>query len=133
MNQQYLFLILLAVAFVALIVLPGRQRKRMQAQTQAMHDSLTPGTKVMTTSGIHGTVLGLGDTTVDIEIAPGVPVTFERRAIMRVVEPSATTGTDGGATSTGLEPGGELPGDGLPGDGLPGDDLPDDGTAGPNR
>ena len=126
MNQQYLFLILLAVAFVALIVLPGRQRKRMQAKTQEMQESLRPGAQVMTTSGIHGTVSSLGDTTVTVDIAPGVPVTFERRAIMQVVQP--TTATDGGATSTDLHPGNELPGDDLPGD-----DLPGDGTAGPTR
>jgi preprotein translocase subunit YajC len=118
MNQQYLFLILLAVAFVALIVLPGRQRKRQQAQAQAMQESLKPGTRVMTTSGIHGTVLGLGEGTVEIEIAPGVPVTFERRAILQVTPP-AVTGTEGGATSTDLD--------------TPGDDTPGDGTAGPTR
>jgi preprotein translocase subunit YajC len=123
MNQQYLFLILLAVAFVALIVLPGRQRKRMQAKTQEMQDSLKPGVRVMTTSGIHGTVSSLGDTTVTVDIAPGVPVTFERRAIMQVTQPTAITETDGGATSTNVDPA----------DGTPGDDLPGDGTAGPTR
>jgi preprotein translocase subunit YajC len=122
MNQQYLFLILLAVAFVALIVLPGRQRKRQQAQAQAMQDSLKPGSQVMTTSGIHGTVRGLGDTTVDVEIAPGVPVTFERRAILQVTPPTEPTrGIDGGATGsqTDLD--------------TPGDDTPGDGPAGTTR
>jgi len=118
MNQQYLFLILLAVAFVALIVLPGRQRKRQQAQAQAMQDSLQPGSHVMTTSGIHGTVSGLGDTTVDVQIAPGVKVTFERRAILQVTPPAAA-GTEGGATQADLD--------------TPGDDTPGDGTAGPTR
>ena len=119
MNQQYLFLILLAVAFVALIVLPGRQRRKMQAQTQQMQNSLTPGTKVMTTSGIHGTISGVGETTIDVEIAPGVPVTFERRAIMQVVQPTATTGP--GATPAELDnPGGDIPGDETPGDGSAG-------------
>jgi preprotein translocase subunit YajC len=127
MNQQYLFLILLAVAFVALIVLPGRQRRRVQAQTQQMQQSLKPGTEVMTTSGIHGTVSRLTDTTVVVEIAPGVPVTFERRAIMQVVQPSA--GTDGGATQAGLD----TPGVDTPGLDTPGDDTPGDGTAGPTR
>lgn len=122
MNQQYLFLILLAVAFVALIVLPGRQRKRMQAKTQEMQDALKPGTRVMTTSGMHGTVSGLGDTTVTVDIAPGVPVTFERRAIMQVVQPT-TTGTDGGVPQTDL---------GTSGTDTPGDDAPGNG-AGPTR
>jgi preprotein translocase subunit YajC len=120
MNQQYLFLILLAVAFVALIVLPGRQRRRMQAQTQTMQDSLKPGTKVTTTSGIHGTVRGVGDTTVDVEIAPGVPVTFERRAIMQVVPPATpgAPGADGTPGSPATD--GDIPGDESPGDGAAG-------------
>ena len=118
MAQQYFFYVLLAVAFVALIVLPGRQRKKAAAQAQQLQNSLTPGTRVMTTAGIHGTVRGLGEGTVDVEIAPGVPVTFERRAIMQVVQPTpAAGGTD--ATQR------ELP--------SPGDETPGDGTTGTTR
>lgn len=112
MPQQYLFYILLAVAFVALIILPGRQRKKQAAQAQAMQESLTPGTPVMTTAGIHGKVAGLGDTTVDIEVSPGTVITFERRAIMQV-RPAAGPAAPGGSTA--VE--GELPssGDDTPG------------------
>jgi preprotein translocase subunit YajC len=123
MNQQYLFLILLAVAFVALIVLPGRQRKKMQAKAQELQNSLTPGTPVVTTSGIHGTVSRLGEGTVDVDIAPGTTVTFERRAIMQVNPPGAS-----GPTVIGDEPGStqaDFP--------TPGDDTPGDGTAGTTR
>ena len=105
MQQQYLFYILLAVAFVALIVLPGRQRKKMAARTQELQNSLKPGARVMTTAGIHGTVSGLGETTVILDIAPGVPVTFERRAILQVVQPTVAdvTGPDSsGATHVDL-------------------------------
>jgi preprotein translocase subunit YajC len=94
------FLILLALAVVVLFVLPARQRKRMQAQAQAMQDSLTVGTPVMTTSGLHGTVAGLAASTVDIEIAPGVVVTFARPAILEVRKPDPAIddeGTDFGA------------------------------------
>jgi preprotein translocase subunit YajC len=118
MGQQYFFYILLAVAFVALIVLPGRQRKKMAAKAQELQSSLTPGTRVMTTAGIHGTVSGLGEGTVDVEIAPGVPVTFERRAILQVVQP--TTILDETDTTHG-----ELP--------APGEDTPGDGTTGTTR
>ena len=86
--EQYFPFILLALAVVLLFVLPARQRKRMQAQAQAMQESLTIGTPVMTTSGLHGTVAGLGDKTVDLEIAPGVVVTFARPAILEVRKPA---------------------------------------------
>ena len=64
--QQYFPLLLLAVAAVALFVLPARQRKRMQAQQQQLRESLAPGTPVMTTAGLHGTVVGRGEGTVDL-------------------------------------------------------------------
>ena len=110
--QQYFPLLLLAVAAVALFVLPARQRKRMQAQQQQLRDSLAPGTPVMTTAGLHGVVTAKGQGTVDLEVAPGVVVTFAQQAILEVrkpavVEPTVdldkpdttpgdgTTGTDG--------------------------------------
>jgi preprotein translocase subunit YajC len=75
----------------------------MQAQAQAMQQSLTIGTPVMTTSGLHGTVAGLGETTVDLEIAPGVVATFARPAVLEVRKPLGTVedeGTDSGTPGT---------------------------------
>jgi preprotein translocase subunit YajC len=98
--EQYSFLIIIALAMVLLFVLPARQRKKLQEKQQAMQDSLTIGTPVMTTSGLHGTIADLGDKTVDLEIAPGVVVTFLRPAILEVRKPAVpaqdvdTTGDD---------------------------------------
>ena len=89
--EQLFPLVLLALAFVLLIVLPARQRKKMQENAQSMQASLTVGTPVMTTSGLHATVVGLGDKTVDLEIAPGVVVTFVRQAILEVRQPAVET------------------------------------------
>ncbi|MGY1814156.1 preprotein translocase subunit YajC [Blastococcus sp. SYSU D00820] len=109
--QQYFPLILIALAFVLLIVLPARQRKRMAAQAQALQESLTVGTPVMTTSGLHGTVAAIGDTTIDLEISPGVVVTFVRQAILEVRKPA-------GAAPETPAPGDDAPGtvDGGPAD-----------------
>ncbi len=85
--EQFFPFILLALMLVVLIVLPARQRKRMQAQAAEMQASLAVGTPVMTTSGLHGTVAALGDTTIDLEIAPGVVVTFARQAILEIRRP----------------------------------------------
>ena len=87
--DKYFPLILLALAAVLLFVLPARQRKRMAAQQQSMRDSLAPGTSVMTTSGMHATVVGKGEGTVDLELAPGVVVTFAQQAILEVRKPAA--------------------------------------------
>ena len=106
--SQYYTLILLALVFVVLLVLPARQRKRMQTQAQQLQNSLQIGTPVMTTSGMQATVARLGDKTVDLEIAPGVVVTFVRQAILEVRKPEGAAGpdtvagdsTDGGAGPT---------------------------------
>jgi len=86
--QQYFPILLIVLAVLLLFVLPSRQRKRAAATAQALQDSLQPGTPVMTTSGIHATVVRLGEgNTVDLELAPGVVTTFERRAILQVRQP----------------------------------------------
>ena len=90
--EQYFPIILIALFAVVLFVLPARQRKRAQAQAQALQESLAIGTPVMTTAGLHGSVAGIGDKTIDLEIAPGVVVTFARQAILEVRKPVQTTG-----------------------------------------
>ncbi len=97
--EQYFPIIILALLAIMLFVLPARQRKRMQAQARAMQDALTIGTPVMTTGGLHATVAGLGETTVDLEIAPGVIATFARPAILEIRKPLGTVGDEG--TDTG--------------------------------
>lgn len=100
--EQYFPFILLILAVLLLFVLPARQRKRLQQQQKALQDALSVGTPVMTTSGLHGTVAGLGETTVDIEIASGVVVTFARPAILEVRKPAVDRADGaGGETSDG--------------------------------
>jgi preprotein translocase subunit YajC len=89
--DKYFPLIILALLVVMLFVLPARQRKRVAAQTQALQESLTVGAPVMTTSGLHGTVAALHESTVDLEIAPGVVATFVRQAILEVRKPAGDT------------------------------------------
>jgi preprotein translocase subunit YajC len=87
--EQLLFPLILIAVFVVLIILPARQRKKIQERQTAMQNSLAVGTPVMTTAGLHGTVAGLGEKTVDLEVAPGVVVTFARQAILEVRTPAA--------------------------------------------
>jgi preprotein translocase subunit YajC len=81
-------LVILVLAFVLLIIVPARQRRKVQEQQRVLQESLTPGTPVMTTAGLHGTVAALGEGTVDLEIAPGVVVTFARQAVLEVRKPA---------------------------------------------
>jgi preprotein translocase subunit YajC len=102
--EQYFPLVLLALAFVLLIFLPARQRKKMQLKQQELQNSLTIGTPVMTTSGLHGTVAGLGDTTIDLEISPGVVATFARQAVLEVRRPAGSPADVPGDDAPGTRP-----------------------------
>ena len=106
-------IVLLALFAIILFVLPARQRKKMQAQAQALQESLAIGTPVMTTSGIHGTVAGLAERTVDLELAPGVVVTFARPAILEIRKPAVLAEDDG----TGIDGPGNGASGGRPADG----------------
>lgn len=106
--EQYFPFIILILAVLLLFVLPARQRKRMQEQQKTLQESLSVGTPVMTTSGLHGAIAGLGEKTVDIEIAPGVVVTFARQAILEVrkpaIDPADNAGDDTADGATGGRP-----------------------------
>nr|AAA17099.1 B1177_C3_235 [Mycobacterium leprae] len=52
----------------------------MQA-TIDLYNSLQPGDRVNTTSGLQATIIVVGDDTVDLEIAPGVVTTWMKLAI----------------------------------------------------
>jgi preprotein translocase subunit YajC len=49
-----------------------------------MQDSVGLGDEIITAGGVHGTVRELGDEELRVEIAPGVVVTVDRRAIAAV-------------------------------------------------
>ena len=76
------------VIFLPLLIIMGafmyfasrRQKKAMQA-TIDLHESLEVGDQVHTTSGLRGTITGIGDDSVDLEIAPGVITTWMKLAV----------------------------------------------------
>jgi len=72
------YLVILAAAFFFLIVVP--QRRRMAAHQRLMA-SLEVGDEIVTSGGFHGTVRGLDESTINVEIAPGVVVELARGAI----------------------------------------------------
>jgi preprotein translocase subunit YajC len=80
------------VVFLPLLVILGafmffasrRQKKAMQA-TIDLHNSLKVGDRVHTTSGLLGTITGITDDNVDLEIAPGVVTTWMKLAVRDVI------------------------------------------------
>lgn len=87
---QLLVLVLLLVTFFLLVVRP--QRARVQ-QAQRVRASLAVGQRVMTTSGLLGTLRALDDTddTVLLEVAPGVQVRWAAAAVATVLDPGPSS------------------------------------------
>ena len=65
-----------------------RQRKAMQA-TIDLQESLRLGDRVHTTSGLQATIAGIGEDTVDLEVAPGVVTRWMKLAIRDRIVPEA--------------------------------------------
>jgi len=93
-------LLFLALIFVVLVLLPMRSRTRQLQQTRQMQAALTVGTDVMTTSGLHGRIVGLGDDAVELEVAPGVVVRWARAAIAEIKGPQQRAGEPDPSAST---------------------------------
>jgi preprotein translocase subunit YajC len=99
-----LYLALLAGAFFLLIVRP--QRRQMAAR-RALIASLEVGDEVITAGGIYGTVLEVTDTTLLIQVAPGVELTLAREAVSSrppTPAPEAADATDAAEPERGDSP-----------------------------
>jgi preprotein translocase subunit YajC len=94
-----LFPLLLVLLFVPLFF-SFRRQKRVAAQQQELLNSLQPGDRIMTTSGVYGTIAEVSedDDTIKIEIAPGMVTTWLRQAIREKV--TSTPDADTSAEST---------------------------------
>ncbi|GGL88665.1 preprotein translocase subunit YajC [Glutamicibacter protophormiae] len=75
-------MILMIALFAVLIFMMFRGRKKQAAQQAKLKDNTVPGAKVMTNSGIFGTVVGIdAEDRVQVEVANGVVLTLHRQAI----------------------------------------------------
>jgi preprotein translocase subunit YajC len=75
---------LIFVAFYFLMIRPTRQRQKEHAK---LLDALKPGDKVVCAGGIHATVVGVTEGTVQVRIADQVRVDVEKASITTVKRP----------------------------------------------
>ena len=73
-------LLILALPILLLGFMMWSQRKR-QREVQNLQSAIALGDRVVTTSGLYGTVKEMDDLTVRLEVSPDVIVTYDRRAI----------------------------------------------------
>jgi preprotein translocase subunit YajC len=79
----FLPLILMFVVFYFLLIWP--QQKKAKAHRQVL-SNLQKGDNVVTSSGIYGTITGLTDTVVTLEIAEKVRIKVARNSIAGVTK-----------------------------------------------
>ena len=82
--------LLLWVAAFAVIIyfFMIRPNKKRQEDQRNMMNAMQPGTRVMLTSGIFGTIQAIGDQQMVIELAPGTAITVVKQAVAKVVKDS---------------------------------------------
>ncbi|WP_433612581.1 preprotein translocase subunit YajC [Prescottella agglutinans] len=91
--MELIFPLLILALLVPMFLGIRRQKKEMQ-KTADLQDALQIGDRVMTTAGLHATVAGLDDGTIDLEIAPGVVTTWSRMVVReRLVDDEAIDDT----------------------------------------
>ncbi|HSZ29497.1 MAG TPA: preprotein translocase subunit YajC [Pseudonocardiaceae bacterium] len=99
MDPQFLPLLLIA-GLALLLIMNFRRQKRAIADAQRLQNSLANGDRVVTTSGLHGTVVASAEeTTVDLEIAPGVRTRWLRAAIREKIAAEAEDSGEPAAAS----------------------------------
>lgn len=88
-GASLLPIILIVVLFM--IVYMTMTRRRRASQAQQMQNTVVPGARVRTTSGMYGTVTSVEDNDdVMVEVAPGVNIRMMRRAVVPVPQDAAS-------------------------------------------
>ncbi len=97
--ESLIFPLLIALLAVPLFLQARKQKKAMKEQQQ-LQNSLATGDRVMTTSGLFGTIVGTTDDTIELEVAPNLVTIWVRAAVREKVEiESAETAADTSADS----------------------------------
>jgi preprotein translocase subunit YajC len=79
---QVLFFAAIFAIFYFLLIRPQQKQKREREVTLR---SVKKGDRVVTSSGLHGTVVGLGEHTMTLKVADQVKLDFDRAALGRIV------------------------------------------------
>lgn len=78
-------IILFGLIFVIFYFMIIRPQQKRQKDRQKMLDAVKKGDKIITGGGIHGTVVGMEEKTVLVQIADDVKVKLERGSVTAVI------------------------------------------------
>jgi len=83
MPQLILFGLIFAIFYFVLIA-PARRKQKKHGE---LLNNLKPGDKVITSGGLHGTVVGVSESIVQLRVAEQVKVDVAKHAIADVRQP----------------------------------------------
>ena len=83
---QFAPLILIAAIFYFMIFRPQKKR---QKDREALVNRMEKGDKVVTSSGMHGTVAAIEDTTILVQVSENTKIRFEKSAVTTVTPKNA--------------------------------------------
>lgn len=81
-SNLVLFGSIIAIFYFMII----RPQQKRQKEREALLTALKKGDKIITAGGVHGTIVGLDEKTVLVQIADNVKVKVERGSITSVVK-----------------------------------------------
>ena len=80
--SSLIFLALLIGIFYFMLIRP---QKKQAENRRALIESVEMGDEVITIGGIHGTIRSIDEDDMELEVAPGVVMTFVKSAVARKV------------------------------------------------
>lgn len=79
-----LMIVAMVVIFYFFMIRPqNKKQKEIKKAREAMQN----GDRVVTAGGIHGKIKDINDTTINIEIAPGVSIKVDKTSVYPAAEP----------------------------------------------
>ena len=82
LGNIFFILAIFAVMYFLMI----RPQQKQRREREAMLGALKKGDKVVVGGGIHGSIVGIDDKTLLVQIAANVKVKVERRAVANVLK-----------------------------------------------
>jgi len=85
MQSSLMSMLPLVLMFVVLYFVMIRPQMKKQKEHRAMIDALAKGDEVVTGGGLLGKVAKLTESTVGLEVAPGVEIQIQRSAVVQIL------------------------------------------------
>jgi len=91
-GSMFSTLIMFALIIFIFYFMILRPQQKKQKEREKMLNDVQKGDKIITVGGVHGTVVGLEDKTLLVQISDNVKVKLEKSAVSSVVRSTAEVG-----------------------------------------